>query len=167
MPNRREFLQTSAALSAVAMNGLLLREAAAMRAVRNFAGLHTVVYDDRYAEAREFAAFSAEQSVAIRALDAGDVTRLYEEFDLLWRSRPLAIGGITQFGPMLVLEQLGSERGLRTALRVEHRPHVVLAAEPTQESFIHYYTPQAVQQGYGPAIDGPLYSWVIAPTLRG
>jgi hypothetical protein len=167
MPNRREFLQSSAALSAVAMNGLLVREAAAMSAVRNYAGLHTIIYDDRYPEACEFAAAAAEQSVAIRALDAGDVTRLYEELDLLWRSRPFAIGGTTQFGPMFVLEQLGIERGLRTALRVEHRPHIVMAAESTREPFIHYYTPRDVQQGYGPAVDGPLYSWVIAPAMRG
>jgi hypothetical protein len=131
---------------------------------------------------------------------------------------------------MLVLEQLGVERGLRMALRVEHRlqadgtlAHSVTAAEetlalanalgasdfawpvamaalacgcaspgdapertvalafggaqpelqragaepPASASFIHYYTPRDVQQGYGPAVDGPLYSWVIAPTLRG
>lgn len=31
------------------------------------------------------------------------------------------------------------------------------------ESLIHYYTPQAIQQGRGVAWDGPLFSWLIAP----
>jgi hypothetical protein len=32
---------------------------------------------------------------------------------------------------------------------------------------IHYYTPLALQQGYGPALDGPLYSWVAVPRSTG
>jgi hypothetical protein len=38
--------------------------------------------------------------------------------------------------------------------------------EPTA-SPIHYYTPHAVQQGYGPALDGSLYSWVVSPRVGG
>jgi hypothetical protein len=34
-------------------------------------------------------------------------------------------------------------------------------------SIIHYYMPLGVQQGYGLALDGPLYSWVVAPRARG
>ena len=30
-------------------------------------------------------------------------------------------------------------------------------------SFVHYYTPQRMQQGHEAALDGPLYSWLIAP----
>jgi hypothetical protein len=230
MPNRREFLQTGAVVSAFAVNGLLVRDAAALGAARDRVTLHKVIYDDRYADVRDFAATVAQRGIALAALDAGDVTRIFDELDVLWRSQPFAIAGTTQFGPMLVLEQLGVERGLRMALRVEHRlqadgtlAHSVTAAEetlalanalgasdfawpvamaalacgcaspgdapertvalafggaqpelqragaepPASASFIHYYTPRDVQQGYGPAVDGPLYSWVIAPTLRG
>lgn len=37
--------------------------------------------------------------------------------------------------------------------------------EPTP-SFIHYYTPQLEQRGHGPALEGPLYSWVVAPPAQ-
>ena len=30
---------------------------------------------------------------------------------------------------------------------------------------IHYYMPHAVQQGYGPTLDGSLYSWVVSPRV--
>jgi hypothetical protein len=33
-------------------------------------------------------------------------------------------------------------------------------------SLLHYYTPQLEQRGYGPALDGPLYSWVVAPRAQ-
>jgi hypothetical protein len=32
---------------------------------------------------------------------------------------------------------------------------------------IHYYTPLAMQQGHELPLDGPLYSWLIAPRERG
>ena len=48
------------------------------------------------------------------------------------------------------------------ALAPSDRP----SAAPGAPSVIHYYTPLAVQQGHGPALDGPLYSWVVAPRAR-
>jgi hypothetical protein len=229
MTNRRGFLQTSAAVSAFAANGLVARSAGALGAVRADVSLHKVIYDDRYAEGRQFAATAATYDVPVRALDDGDVTRFwYDELDLLWRREPAALAGATQFGPMFVLERLAAERGMRVAMRVEHLAqaggtlaHVFtapaetlamaeelrsaglewpalmaalvcccsaaracqhatlrmpgtkpeLAADAaarasTQPSLIHYYTPRAAQQGYGVALDGPLYSWVIAPVSR-
>jgi hypothetical protein len=227
MPNRREFLQTGAVVSAVAMNGLMARGAEATSAARAGLALHKAIYDGRYALAREFAVAVVRQGVPVGALEDGDVTRFwYDELDLEWRRRPAVIAGTTQFGPMFVLEQLGAERGLRMALRVEHRPQpdgtlvheitadantIVLARDlgaagfewpvlmaalvcnvstaatsqetaalaiggiqpqlaaalqaqaGSQSSSIHYYTPRAVQQGYGVALDGPLFSWVLAP----
>jgi len=221
MPNRREFLHTGAVMSALAINGLRAPDVAALGAAPGRAPRVTI-YDNRYAEGRRFAAALTAAGTTAHALDCGDITRLYNErLDALWRGEPVTIAGLTQFGPMLVLEQLAGERRLRLALRVEHRAtndgrlaHVItgpraaiesadelcsagvdwptvmavlacqtvadpsrlatatlfttaLSSTPTavQEvaSFIHYYTPQAVQQGYGVALDGPLYSWVIAP----
>jgi hypothetical protein len=228
MTSRREFLQTGAAVSAFAMNGLVARSAAATSAVAANAALHRAIYDDRYAECRLFAEAAARQGVASRAIANGDVTDFwYRELDLLWRERPVAIAGSTQFGPLFVLEQLARERGLRVAMRVEHRPraegtiaHVISAPGETirfaeqlrsaglewpalmaavacrcrddasslasvtmatpgtkpeltlesdakrYASVTHYYTPRAVQQGYEVALDGPLYSWVIAAVAR-
>lgn len=225
MPNRREFLQSGAAVSAIAANGIVARDAAAIGAPPPVT-LARAVYDDRYLEGRRFAAVIGAQGVLTRALDAGDITRFwYDELEPLWRRERVAIAGFTQFGPMFVVERLAAEHGLAQVLRVEHcsaadgalahrftgpRETLALAAqfeslhadwpgltaalachvgaddsprrvaeiatrEPAPGSlpsaapaapFIHYYTPLAEQQGYGPALDGPLYSWVVAPRAR-
>lgn len=225
MPNRREFLQTSAAVSALAINGLRAPDAAALGTPHPAAAPRAAIYDDRYVEGRRFAATLSAAGTALHALDAGDVTRLYnEQLDMLLRSEAATIAGFTQYGPMLVLEQLARERHLRLALRVEHRAEaggrlahaitgpraaieraeqlcadgvdwpIVMAAlacravadssqpvntmlftsglSPTlpgvreDVSFIHYYAPLVVQQGYGVALDGPVYSWVVASRRR-
>jgi hypothetical protein len=223
MPNRREFIQTSAVVSAIAANGVIARGAAAVAPPRAVA-LGRALYDDRYAEARRFAAVLGAQSVPIRALEDGDITGFWrDELAALGQREPVAIAGCTQFGPMFVVERWAAERGMRVALRVEHcgmpdgtlahrfsgpRETLALAAAsdaldsdwpalmaalaaevagddsrcraaeraargpacalpPVRgEPFIHYYTPLAVQQGYGAALDGPLYSWVVAPRAQ-
>jgi hypothetical protein len=224
MPNRREFLQTSAVVSAIAANGVLVHEVEGIGA-RSAVALDLALYDDRYAEGRRFAAVAGAQGVATRALDNGDITRLwYEELERLLRRELVAIAGFTQFGPMFVVERLAAERGMRIALRIEHRgmpdgtlthvfegPRETLALARASENsdwpalmaalawhvggddsawltaelaapdlvsphlppsaatlapFVHYYTPQTELQGYGPALDGPLYSWVVAPRAQ-
>ena len=176
MPNRREFLQTGAAVSAVALNGLLARSAHAGSG-RSFVAPQRAVYDDRYAEGHRFAAVLAAQGVATQALDAGDVTRVYTELDALWRRERITVAGLTQFGPLFVIERLAAEH----RMRVEHRvvadgmlTHVASGPRETLTlaagagaSMIHYYTPLAIQQGYEVPLDGPLYSWAVAPRERG
>lgn len=126
MTNRREFLRTGVSVSVLPLvtHGLLSPAAASalsedIRA--SHAVLHQAIFDDRYAEGRSFAEAIGAVGVRARALRDGDVTDPYQELDLLWRERPAAIAGLTQFGPMFVLERLGRERGLRVALRIEHR----------------------------------------------
>jgi hypothetical protein len=164
------------------------------------------------------------QGVATSALDGGDVTRLYLELEQLWQRGPITVAGFTQFGPMLVVERLALERGMRLAMRVDHgaasgsslvhrfvgpaetlalavgfdalhadwpglmamlacrvagddspshstellTPELMPPTLPpsTESSFTHYYTPQAEQQGHGPALNGLLYSWVVAPRAK-
>lgn len=123
MTNRREFLQTGVSVSALplVMRGLLAPGTAAARGTGERLVLHKAIVDDRYAEGRQFAETLGEIGVPAEALNDGDVTRAYLALDALWRNRPVAIAGLTQFGPMLVLERLGGERGLRMAFRAEHR----------------------------------------------
>jgi len=224
MTNRREFLQTGAVVSVLAVHGLVPREAVGAAAVRSGAAPPNTIYDERYAECRTFAAAACELGAAVRHIERGDVTAVYDELDVAWRATPAALAGTTQFGPMLVLERLAGERGMRPVLRVEHRPtaagsidHVMtapratltLAAElcaaglewpgimaalvcrgmttpraplstakvttraappallhdagETAASFVHYYVPQRMQLGHAPALDGPLYTWLVAP----
>ena len=223
MPNRREFLQTSAVMSAIAANGVIAGTAGAAAALRP-GKPSRAIYDDRYAAGRRFAEVVAAHGVPTRALDVGDITRFwYDELETLWKREPVAIAGLTQFGPMFVVERIALERGLELVLRVEHcatsdgrlehafsgpretlglaagfeglqsdwpgviaalacsvgaddsprhdaalataesAPRPIPCADPSAPSVIHYYTPLAVQQGYGAALDGPLYSWVVAP----
>lgn len=227
MPNRREFLQTSAVVSAIAANGMISGVAGAGHAAPRPIKPSRAIYDDRYAEGRRFAEVVAAHAVTVRSLDDGDITRFwYDELEPLWRREPVAIAGLTQFGPMFVVERLALERGMSVALRLEHRrkpdgtvrhsfsgpretlelasrfdalqadwPGLVASlicgigaddsprldaalatAQPAPRlapgtaddvpSPIHYYTPLAVQQGYGPALDGPLYSWVVVSPTR-
>ena len=228
MPNRREFIHSGVVVSAFAMNGLAPQGAAAMSAARSrTVRVQRAVYDLRYAAARRFGAAVAGRGVAVRELVDGDLTRFwYDELAALWQREPAAVAGMTQFGPMFALGQLGAERGMQLVLQVLHRAaddgslsHEVTAAEPTlvtaaelgaagldwptamallactcaagegpphtavlrpanplpapsaevaaetraQPSIIHYYTPLAVQQGFGVALDGPLYTWLLAP----
>jgi len=168
MPNRREFLQTGAVVSAIALNGVLPANGAAIGAQPRVP-LRWALYDDRYAEGRSFAAAAGAQGIATRALDGGDITRFwYDELDVLWRREPAAIAGLTQFGPMLVIEQLAAEARMHLTLRGEHRfARLATAVQAPGPSIIHYYTPLAVAHGHGASLDGPLYSWVVAPRERG
>jgi len=227
MPNRREFLQNGATVSAIAANGVIARSAEAVGAPRPIA-LGRALYDDRYAEGRRFAAVVGAQGVPAHALDDGDITRFFDGLVQLWRRERIAVAGFTQFGPMFVAERLAAERGMRLALRIEHcapsagalthrltgpRETLALAAgfealhsdwpglvaalacrvcaddSPQSNSElvtpglaplalpsglgalspspVHYYTPHVVQQGYGVALDGPLYSWVVGPRAGG
>ena len=121
MPNRRMFLQSGAAVSAIAMNGAIVRSANALSG-RSHVTLVRAIYDDRYAEGRRFAAAVGAHGVATRALDEGDITRFwYDELDAIWRHEPVAVAGFTQYGPMFVTERFAAERGMDLALRVEHR----------------------------------------------
>jgi hypothetical protein len=124
MTNRRDFLQTGAAVSALAMNGLLPAHAVGAAAASSKPPLHEVLYDDRYAEGRLFAATTRQHGVPARALDDGDPTGLWHGgIDLQWRAAAAVVGGITQDGPLLVLQQLARDCGMRMALRVAHRPN--------------------------------------------
>ena len=119
MTNRRQFLQSGVAVSALplALDKLTGRPSGTGGPASDFVRLHKAIYDDRYVEGQRFADAMRGFGVPCRALENGDVTAFwYEELDLLWRERQVAVAGWTQFGPMFVLERLAAERGLRMAL---------------------------------------------------
>jgi hypothetical protein len=194
--------------------------------------LYKGIFDERYGEARAFGEQLARSGVVAQPFGDGDITSFwFDELDLLWRDNPVAIAGLTQFGPMFVLERLGRERGLQMVLRVEHRPEegglmrhlmsgpaqtldvltalsmdaggwpsvmagavtgcrsncsalaehslVVQCPKPVlgggilsctpenaPERIIHYYMTEAHREGRELPLDGPLFTWVIAPKVR-
>jgi len=77
------------------------------------------IYDDRFAEARDFARTAAARGWPVRAIQ-GDVTRVwFDELDLRWRAGPAAIAGVTVPVSLFCLETLARDRGLRLAARAE------------------------------------------------
>jgi hypothetical protein len=231
MTNRREVLQAGVVAAALplAVGGMLGPRAAAAGMLN--VQVYKAVFDERYAECRAFGEAVARNGIAVRAIADGDITSFwFDELDLLWRDTPVAIAGLTQFGPMFVLERFGRERGLQVALRVEHqsraggllrhvmsgpretldlaarlrsegmhwplamagavagcrascsapaeetlvmtgvRPEIAggtlsSARESGPERIIHYYMTHAHREGYDLPLDGPLFSWVIAPRV--
>jgi hypothetical protein len=122
MTNRREFLQTGASVSALPLAGRLLPPDARPRIDPSHASFSGAVFDDRYAEGRSFGEAMRQLGVPVRGLANGDTTELWHDAQDLLRRKPLAaIAGTTQFGPMFVFEQLGTQRRMRVTLRVEHR----------------------------------------------
>jgi hypothetical protein len=233
MTNRREFLQAGVAATALplAVPGVLQTASAAPVESAPRVRIYKAIFDERYPEGRAFGEQVAKSGVAAHAFADGDITRFwFDELDLLWRETPVAIAGLTQFGPMFVLDRLGRERGLTTVFRVEHRPeegglrHVMsgpseilrsasrLGGEgvawpsvmaravvgcqgdcsaPAEQSFamrcarpemrggtlscgadnlperiIHYYMTERQRNGLDVPLDGPLFTWVIAPKAQ-
>ncbi|HEX6997670.1 MAG TPA: hypothetical protein VF322_05970 [Gammaproteobacteria bacterium] len=115
--NRREFLQTAAALSAASLAGR-----AALAEQRERPAWQAVVYDARHAHARDFAARAGFWGAPLRAIE-GDVTDLWQhELLARWRAAPGAIAGLTERPALFLLERLGWEHGLRVVFEAEHRP---------------------------------------------
>jgi hypothetical protein len=160
MINRRRFVQHGVAGSITALVGgvALLTGAPTRKASGEPAGpsgdaelqwrdlkLHVAIFDRRFAAGRRFASSSDARGIATRAI-AGDVTSLwYSELHPLWRRHPVAIAGLTTYGPLFCLERLAWDHGMRVLHRQEHDARANTAtAEPDQI----------------------LYSWVIAPRQR-
>jgi hypothetical protein len=108
MLGRRDVMQAGAAAGLVLASGGIA-----------LAPVARVVVDARYADSAQFAA--AWSAPAARVTD-GDVTRLWTaDLRPLWRSRPVAIAGLTGRDVLFCLEQLGAAAGMRLAHKLVHR----------------------------------------------
>lgn len=105
---------------------------------------HLAIFDHRFAAGRKFASSSAARGIATRPV-ANDVTALwFSELHPLWKDRPVAIAGLTTYGPLFCLERLAWDHGMRVLRREQHDVRVVATGEPNQL----------------------LYSWIIAPRQK-
>jgi hypothetical protein len=154
MINRRTFVQHGVAGSVTAFvaGGPVLAGAVEVGALGDTIGpsgdrpvkLHVAIFDRRFAAGRRFARSSDVRGIATRAI-AGDVTSLwYTELHPLWKQHPVAIAGLTTYGPLFCLERLAWDHGMRVLQRQEYPSREHIAGEP----------------------DEILHSWTIAPRRR-
>lgn len=190
MANRREFLQTAALLSA-----LPLAQRGLSRALPP-TPLDIVVFDRRYAEARDFGALAAAQGALVRDFSA-DITDLWKQ-DLRerWKASAGLVAGLSERPALFLLERLGWDHGQRVVFEAEHelragghvRHRVLrsgnarLAAELTSAGAAWPgVLAEALRQPHNASTDihpteaamaahrgegSKLYSWIIAPQRR-
>ncbi len=117
MANRRQFLQSAAALSAAPLAGN-----ATFASTRQPAAFAAVIFDKRYSEARDFGARALPLGAPVREIE-GDITDLWQK-ELLgkWRTAPAAVAGLTERHALFLLENLAWEHGMRVVFEAEHEP---------------------------------------------
>jgi hypothetical protein len=120
MTNRRQFIQSSLAVSATSWFAASALSAPVGAAEAPALRLDRFVVDTRFAEAVETALHAAHQGIRI-AETSGDVTNLwYDDLDLRWKKAPMALAGMTTRSALFVLETLAADHRMRVVYRGEH-----------------------------------------------
>ena len=79
--------------------------------------LYTVLCDERFAESVAFAEDMSKHGTPVTRF-RGDITEFwYGDLSQRWRVDPVAIAGVTTYGPFFCLERWGWDHGLRVAQR--------------------------------------------------
>lgn len=131
MTNRREFLHMGvAALSlpiaarAEASSGIFAggdKQGAEPSGEPRTERLYKILFDERYSVCARFAGEMERRVLPTQAIRA-DITRLwYDDLYHRWSKGPAAIAGMTAPGAIFCLEMLARDKGMRVALRVDHR----------------------------------------------
>lgn len=122
MLNRRTFLQAGMTAVPLAAGAALTLGATQAKASGVPAvPLHTVVFDERFADSVAFANEARWMGQRTSAI-SGDVTKLwYDDLYHAWKNGPVAIAGLTTKDAMFCLEILGNDAGLRLLVKGEHR----------------------------------------------
>jgi hypothetical protein len=124
--SRRRFLKTCAAVSVTPLVAEYARAAH-----RNDAGIGAVVVEASSEQAMRFGTRLGGYGASVHEIDA-DVTSLwYEHLDRQWRTRPVAISGMTLRPALFCLEQLALTHGLRV---VHHGRHMEMGAARTSHA---------------------------------
>lgn len=141
MTNRRQFIQSGLAFSALSITELLpLRDAVAASSTPSVM-LENFVFDNRFAFAVDLARQAGQQGVPLAEM-SGDLTDLwYNRYSLQWKQHPMTLAGVTASDGLFVLETLAGDHGM----------HVI------------HKSVLALPEKYANTPDETLYSWVIAP----
>jgi len=188
MATRRDVLKTGAALSLAATP-----LATALAAGAPTLALARFVFDVRFAESGAMAEQVKRLGVALSPVADDLMTLWYDELDLAWREKPMALAGVTLEDAFFVLETFALDRGMHVVYRGEHGlvengriKHRVAGPAPLVERLSPLPaawegalanaltecplgsppTARAELETDGAALslrDAPLYSWIIAP----
>jgi hypothetical protein len=118
MANRREFIQACIAASAAPSTTALAWNPAIERTTRP--NYFCAIFDERFPESVAFGEEVVRLGESARSIK-GDITQLwFSEIDVQWRKEPMAIAGLTSFGPLFCLERWGWDADLRVVFLAEH-----------------------------------------------
>lgn len=191
MANRRQFLQTAAALSAASLSttGAHGREADTAAVSPSI-----IVLDRRHDAAQAFGRHALDHGAPVHEIE-GDITQLWlSTLRPQWTVNRTMIAGLTERPALFLLEHLGFDFDMRVVFEAEHAPgaqgaytHKVLrSAMPALEDELHAAGRRwplalgaAMLQGEPAALysklpsgaamaahlgeEQKLYSWIIAP----
>lgn len=119
MLTRRKFIESGA------MSGLMLAALgkAAYATTRQSIPIYKVLVDQRHAGATDFGIEATRLGAATTPVLHGDITDIWSR-DLLpqWKTRPVAIAGITSGVALYCLNELARDAGLRAVYVSEHVP---------------------------------------------
>jgi hypothetical protein len=121
MASRREFLQVGVAALALPISARAASKASAGALAGSApAKLYKVIYDERHASSRAFAAEVSRLGAPVHAIK-GDITDLwFRDLDARWKKQPAAIAGLTEHGALFCLERLSWDHGMRVVYRADH-----------------------------------------------
>lgn len=122
MASRREFLQVAGVALALPISARAGSKpaSAALAGETAPAQLYKVIYDERHASSRAFAAEVARLGAPVHAIQ-GDITELwFRDLDARWKKQPVAIAGLTEHGALFCLERLSWDHGMRVVYRADH-----------------------------------------------
>jgi hypothetical protein len=118
MTTRRDFLQMALTAPVLPVSLRLPssdRRADSLAAHAHPGSLYTVLCDERFGESVAFAEEMARHGTSVTRF-RGDITDFwYRDLSQRWKADPVAIAGVTTYGPLFCLERWGWDHGLRIA----------------------------------------------------
>ena len=118
MANRRDVLKAGAALPAVSLVGLPFN--GAFGAAGQPLALERFIFDVRFAESGAIAEHVKRLGIRLSPVADDLMTLWYDELDLAWREKPMALAGVTLADALFVLETFALDRGMHVVYRGEH-----------------------------------------------
>jgi hypothetical protein len=122
MPSRRQFIQAGLAMSVTPVTLQIGGVADASPALRSHP-LYCFVCDERSEWSRALARDAERLGIRV-ARTRGDITDFwFHDLSQRWKLSPVAVGGVTEHGPLFCLERFGRDHGLRLVRRDTHPDH--------------------------------------------